>query len=332
MQWRKKLKILIFSKNWIGDVIFQLPAIDAIKEKWPEASILYVCPPRCVEILENHPSIDKIIAFEERTIDRSWIRRLAFIAKLRRERIDMAFLFHRSFTRAALLFLAGIPERIGYADKGRSLLLSKSYPRPEGLCHQVTFFLKLLEQAGIPSNKKYYSLPVCPGDKQQANDLVGEAQILVALNPGANRTNKRWPTKHYSHLAQMLLRTNPNLTILITGASSDKTLADEILENIDASLDSRAKSLCGKTTLGSLAGVFQRCRIVVSGDSGPLHIAAASGANVIGLFGPTDPLSFAPLGCGKNIVLDAKCRDEDGLKGLSPDLVFNTILDLKVLD
>ncbi|MBI1977296.1 MAG: glycosyltransferase family 9 protein, partial [Candidatus Omnitrophica bacterium] len=126
-----------------------------------------------------------------------------------------------------------------------------------------------------------------------------ESTRLVAINPGANWPPKRWPAEYFCELAERLIE-RYGIQVVLTGSHDDEPVAQLIL---DSHANSNILSLCGQTTVRQLGALFSMCRLVISNDTGPLHIAAGVGTNVIGLFGPTQPLETGPLGRGKNIMI-----------------------------
>ena len=301
------MKILVFTKNWLGDVIFETPAIKVIKKNYPSANIVCATPPRCEEILRKNPYVSDVIPFDERTTQRSFKDKILFISRLRREKFDKVFLFHRSFTRAFLAFLGGVKERIGYATKSRRFLLTRSVSNNDVDKHHLYYFLDLLRKAGLEVNvDPYYEFYFSEEDDRQAANLLSDKGFdlsrLIAFNPGGNRANKRWPVHHFAKLADLLVE-RYRLSLVITGNTQDDPLASEI---IHATRRAKPVSLCGSTRLGDLGAVFSRCRLVISGDSGPLHIAAGVGSNVLALFGPTDPRLTDLLGEGKMLLSKLK--------------------------
>ena len=299
-----KDKILIFTKNWLGDVLFEVPAIQAIRENFPEARIVVLAPRRCREILEAVPYLDEIRVFDERDSERSFLSKVSFIAWLRREKFDKVYLFHRSFTRALLAWLGGIPERVGYETPKRRRVLTTAVLAPPKPLHQVDYFLVLLKWAGLRVRfGAEYQFFYRPDDETQALHLL-EARGLrekafVAFHIGANWEPKKWPAGHFSRLAELVSQ-NFSCPIVLTGASQDEGVAEEI----------KAKaphlsliSLCGKTSLGVLGAIYQKAAFVVSSDSGPLHIASGVGTPVVALFGPTSPRLTGPRGTGKKVII-----------------------------
>lgn len=297
------MKILIFTKNWVGDMLFQMPAIDAIADQWPQAEIVCLVPSRCREILRAHPRVNRVIVFDERKEHRSWISRISLAMTLRKEKWDQAFLFHRSRTRALVALLAGARRRVGYG-KGRRWLLTKSVAEPAGKLHHVDYFLNLVQAAGVkvPSMGVYHFYR-SDEDDRTARDLLSAHELtpgrFVCFHLGANWEPKRWPPGHFARLADML-SAEQGFAVVLTGAPDDKPLAEQVVKEVRMA---RVISLMGQTRLGVLGSLFRLCAFVVSGDSGPMHIAAGSGARVAALFGPTDPAQTGPRGEGESFVI-----------------------------
>jgi len=315
--------ILVFTKNWLGDVIFETPAIKAIKDNYPESRLICATPPRCVEILRANPHVDEVIPFDERTTHRAFWQQLSFVKELRTRKIDAAFLFHRSLTRAFLTLLGGAKERVGYADKGRSLFLTRAVPSNYKGKHHVHMFLDLLREAGLRvDTDPYCSFYFSAQDASKAERLLerpqGDAKKWVALNPGGNRDNKRWPVEYFAELADAVTA-KKEYAFVITGHATDQALANGIMQRAQRA---DLRSVCGQTNLGELGAVFARCEFVISGDSGPVHIAAGVGADVVALFGPTDPRDTGPMGPRKNLVIEAETRDDHAMKTIRPERVL----------
>lgn len=298
------MKILVFTKNWLGDVLFEVPALQAIRKNFPEAEITTLAPARCREILSAVPFVDKIQDFDERTTQRSLFSKLRFIRRLRREKFDQVFLFHRSFTRAFLARLGGIRERIGYENPKRRWLLTRPVPLPKQALHQVDYFLVLLKWAGLRVDfGAEYQFFFRSEDEREAEKILKEEGLrpktFAAFHVGANWEPKRWPANHFARLADRLAEAYGSRVVL-TGSQEDEPVAREITEKAQRA---RPISLCGKTSLGVLGAFFQKAAFVVSGDSGPMHIASGVGTPVVALFGPTCPQWTGPRGRGKKIMI-----------------------------
>ena len=332
------MKILIFTKNWLGDVLFELPAIQALRDNFPEAKITALAPERCQEILRPVPFLDEVKIFDERKSERSIFSKVRFVAWLRREKFDQVFLFHRSFTRVLLARLGGVPERIGYETSKRKSMLTKAVPVPRRPLHQVDYFLVLLKWAGLKVKfGAEYQFFTTPEEETEAERVPQENDLgtkgFVAFHVGANWGPKRWPAAHFARLADLLIE-KFDCKIVLTGSQEDELIAREIMEKIHSA---RIVSLCGKTSLGTLGALYRRAAFVVSSDSGPMHIASGVGAPVVALFGPTCPRLTGPRGTGKKVVLQyvpegcsipwkGKGLPPGGwMEGISPEAVLKKI-------
>lgn len=299
------MNIAVFTKNWIGDVVFLEPAIGTIKRNIPYSRIIAICPKRCIPVLEANPNIAEIIPFDDRTEDRGFVSKWRLIRRLKALDIKRIYIFHRSWSRAALAYFSGIPERIGYDTKRRGFWLTQAVRELPEPIHSVDSFLKLLELSGleVPAETRNYRFYFSDEDKTKAKSLLQNHRLhpdrLIALNPGANWLPKRWPIGHFKQLARELVQ-KYRAEIMVTGGSQDLELARALAGD---SSNSSIVSLCGQTSLRELGALYSMCRLVISNDSGPLHIGAGVGTNVIGIFGPTDPKLTGPRGSGCNVVL-----------------------------
>ena len=297
------MNIVVFTKNWLGDVIFETPAIQAIKENFPNSHLIAVTHSRCRDILKSNPYVDEIIHFDNHKEQKSYFSKFRFIQNLRKRGIDLAFLFHRAQEHAWIAYLAGARKRVGYTTKWRSYLLTHPMPEPLEFVHDVQYFMDLVSFAGLNVKNDYcYEFYFSKEEEQQAEKLLKEhgltSNSIVAINPGANWFPKRWPSHYFKQLAERLVK-QCGVQIVVTGDESDRSVAEEIV----AGNNSNLVSMCGKTSLGVLGALFSKCRLVISNDTGPLHIAAGSGVNVVALFGPTQPLETGPLGRGRNVMI-----------------------------
>ena len=329
-------RILIFEVNWLGDVLFSTPAIRAIRKKYSDSHIAALVVPRCREVLEHNPDLNEIISYQEKGDHRSLWGKWRLVRDLRRRKFDLAFIFHRSFTRALMVYLAGIPDRVGYAAKGRGFLLTRPVAVPSGKLHKVEYFLQLVRQSGIDSCGKAYGFYVSDDDRAWVLNFFTEhnitpADFLVVLNPGGNWEPKRWPADRFAELANHLVDLH-QARIIITGEHKDKVLAERIAQG----MNSQPISLCGKTSLTQLFALFDRVNLVISGDSGPMHIASAGRARVIALFGPTSPEITGPSGKDGEFVLwkdvgcevpcyDFSCSENRCLKAITVEDVLKVV-------
>ncbi|MBL7131106.1 MAG: lipopolysaccharide heptosyltransferase II [Candidatus Omnitrophica bacterium] len=330
-------RILIVNVNWLGDVLFSTPIFKALKKKYPNSYIACMIPARCKEILEGNPNLDEIILFNERAEQKGMFAKLRFISQLKKKDFDTAFLLHRSFTKALIVYLSGIPERIGYFRKKRNLLLTKSIiPPDKDRVHRLEYYLNLIESQGIKVEDKSCEVFVSEADKEHIKNLliengISDNDFVVAINPGGNWNLKRWPKGHFAELADKLV-SDLDVKIIITGAKKDIRLAEEISNLMKA----KPIIFCGKTTLKQLAALFKKVNLVISADSGPMHIANALGAKLIALFGPTSPGITGPYNKENCIILKSEvnckipcyildCKNNICMKNIKPDEVLGEI-------
>ncbi|MBI5149272.1 MAG: lipopolysaccharide heptosyltransferase II [Candidatus Omnitrophica bacterium] len=329
-------RILVVNVNWLGDVIFSSPVFKALKDHYPQAKISCLAAPRVREVLESIPAVDEIIIYDEEGEHKNFWGKLKLIGVLSKKHFDAAFLLHRSLTRALLVFLAGIPRRIGYDTKNRSIFLTRRIKAPSvDSLHRVDYYLNVLESFGIPVRDRVTSLAVSPTAESEIHSIlkslgVDEKDYVVVIHPGGNWNLKRWPPANFNLLISQLTR-DPRVKVIITGAESDKGLADEIT----ASLARKPVNLAGNISLRQLIALAQRADCMVSADSGPLHIASSVGTPVVGIFGPTDPGITGPRGSGRSVILryDVGCNRKPCYYSQCPDnICMQAVSVQKVLD
>lgn len=289
-------RILIINVNWLGDVLFTTPFIRALRTKYPQSQITCMLVPRVAELLEDNPDVDEVMVYDEYGEHKSLLGKLRLINFIRSKRFDTAFILHRSFTRALFTALAGIKERIGYDTKKRGFLLTKAVEEPSRAMHKIEYFLNLARACGADATDEDYNFFVADTERQEAETFlresgIGEKDLFIVLNPGGNWMPKRWPKKNFAELADKLSY-ELGAKVVITGAPSDRELVRDIIDitekkPIDAS---------GKTTLKRLGAVMEQADLVVSSDSGPMHLALSVNSRVIALFGPTSDSITGPYG------------------------------------
>jgi len=300
--------ILVVNVNWLGDAVFSTPVFRALKKAYPQARISCLCAPRVKEVLEYCPYVDKIITYDEQKKHRLPWKKWKLIQHLRNEKFDAAFLLHRSMTRALIVYLAGIPLRIGYS-KAKALLTHPVTMNAEDI-HRCDHYLKVLEDYGIKIDDRLCELRLKiedmeSVDKKLSKAGVGPTENYVVLNTGGNWDLKKWSADSFAILAKRLDQ-EFNLKVVLPGADKDR----ESCQRIAQLADIKAVVLAGETTLGESLALYKRAAAVISGDSGPLHLAHSVGANVIGIFGPTRPEITGPRGSGRVQILfnDVGCN------------------------
>lgn len=296
------MKILVRATNWVGDAIMALPALRAVRAKWPEAELSVLARPYVADLYRGQQVADGLIPYDPRGEHRGWRGRESLARELRAARFDLAILFQNAFDAAWLAWRAGIPHRVGYARDGRSLLLSQAIPVPrpgEIPTHEQYYYLELLRRAGwmdTPRGEQLISLAVSDSQRRRAEALLREAGVRpqaprVAIGAGASYGSaKCWPPARFADLANRLAA-KFDCDVILFGTSAEESVAEAMIAGM-----SRAPiNLTGKTSIADLPGLLSRCHLFVGNDSGAMHVAAAVGLPVVAVFGPTDPRGTAPV-------------------------------------
>jgi len=331
-------KILIFNVNWLGDVLFSTAVIRNIRRNFPESFIACIIPSRCYPVLKGNPHLDEIIIFDDKDRHRNIFALLKFVCDLRAKKFDTVFLLHRSFSRALICRLAGIPERIGHYTKKRAFLLTKKIipPKRESL-HRIDYYLDIIEKAGLRVEDRHPEFFFSDEDENFAADflnknLVKQDDFVVVINPGGNWPPKRWPKDYWAELADKLIE-NFKARLIISGSIKDASLA----RHIQQKMIHRPILACGVFNLKQLGALARRADLFISADTGPLHVANSVGAKkIIALFGPTSPEVTGPyplknvtilqkdVGC-KVACYKVHCKDNRCMKAITPADVLKEI-------
>jgi lipopolysaccharide heptosyltransferase II len=329
------------TKNWFGDVIFEEPFLRALKGLYPDSHITCITAPRCKDILEAHPFVDEVMLFDDRTVDKSLIKKMKFVRALSKRQFTKGFLLHRSLSRACILALARVRARYGYATKGRAFLLTHPVKEPAQKIHRVDYLLNLLSLSHFtPSEEtRQYRFYFSENDASRVDALLKRIGLagasFLCINPGANWDKKRWPAEKFVQCIQGI-RKKSTVPILVTGGEMDRELARLIVQDSDAQ---GVIDVTGETSLCELGALFVRSRCVITADSGPMHIAAGVGTTVIALFGPTDSVETGPRGIGESVILsatpercttpcfDMHCTDNECMRSLAAERVVHTLIE-----
>lgn len=336
----KTKRILIFNVNWLGDVLFSTATIRNIRRNFPGGFLVCVIPPRCYLVLKDNPHLDELIIFDEKDRHKGIWAKKKFIQFLKSKRFDIVFLLHRSFSRALICVLAGIPERVGYYTLKRGFLLTKKIAPPaKDTLHRIDYYLNIIEKAGLRIEDRYGEFFLREEDISFVEDFFKKKQIsqndfLVGINPGGNWHLKRWPKEYWARLADSLVR-RWEAKVIITGALSDLPLAQQI-QNL---MKEKVILSCGVFNLKQLGALCKRLDLFITADTGPLHIANAVGTKkIIALFGPTSAQVTGPFP-QKNVVILSKkvgckipcyivnCKDNHCMKAITPEEVLEEIND-----
>lgn len=278
------------------------PAMGAVREAFPRAEVVVAANPVVAELFSHHPYCDRVLVFDKKKTHGGAGGLLRFCAKLREERFDLAVFFQNAIEAALMGFIARIPNRAGYRTDGRGMLLTHSVPvsGAERRMHHTNYYLHMLESLGIRGGDGQLCLKSTAEEEARAQEMIGydAPGRLAALNPGAAYGSaKRWLPERFAAVADRL-SAEFGLKIILTGGAAEIELG----RDIESAMSVRPLNLIGKTSVRELMAVISLCSLMVTNDSGPMHIGAAMGVPLVALFGSTDHTTTSPLSSSCRIV------------------------------
>ncbi|MBI4004306.1 MAG: lipopolysaccharide heptosyltransferase II [Candidatus Omnitrophica bacterium] len=289
-------RILITLPNWYGETLFATPFLRALRQQLPAAFIATLGWPQCREVLLHNPHLNELMDYDERGAHRSLSGKWQLVQTLRQRRFDAAFILRKSLSRSVMLCAAGIPTRVGFANPKSGWLLTHRVPAAGAARHKASAYLPLLEAIGLSVLPGPYEYTVSDEERQAARRWLNAQRAingrpLIILHPGANWPHKRWVPERFAALGDRLAESQ-RVQVVITGGPADAPLAESVKQRMRYP----AMVSAGQTTLRQLAAVLEQAQLVVSNDTGILHVAAALRRPVVALYGPTSPALTGPLG------------------------------------
>jgi heptosyltransferase-2 len=284
-------EILVRAPNWVGDVVLSLPALRDLRRSFPAARLEVLARPWVAELYRAVPEVDAVSESRGHARDVEAVR----------SRFDLGLLLPNSFAAALVLWRAGVPERWGYATDGRGLLLTRRCRVPPGVRgrSQVYYYRAMLEGLGLAVAGEPDASLACPAEWAARGEALLEGEgPWIGVNPGAfYGTAKRWLPERFAAAADLVAR-RAGARIAVVGGAAERPLG----EAVAAQLRAPSRVLCGATTLADLVGVLARLRLLLTNDSGPMHLAAAVGTPVVAVFGSTDWTETAPSSSRARVV------------------------------
>ncbi len=356
-------RILVRGVNWLGDAVMTTPALLRLRATFPEAHIALLTPEKLAELWRQHPAVNETISFaSEEGV-------LAVAKKLKAGKFDLALVFPNSPRSALEVFWAGIPQRIGYARPLRNFFLTRSIPPRHNIVamrkrseseikalisqpavtprpippssHHIHDYLHLVAALGANPEPLAPQLFVTPEEVAAAANQFGLDQTtspIFGLNSGAEYgPAKRWPAENFIAAAKEINRRTGCIWLLF-GGKSDSPVTASIASALQASQIS-CHDLAGRTSLRELMALLKSCRVLLTNDTGPMHVAAALDTPVVVPFGSTSPELTGPglpddprhhllkstAACSpcflRECPIDFRC-----LKGITPDSIVQAVL------
>lgn len=295
----KHSRILVRMPNWLGDFVMATPILTDLRHHWPEAKIIAWCQGPLGTLIEKDPHVDEILIFQK---PKKWWRIDQFRAvcePIAQGSFDLAILLTNSLSSAFWAWKGGVPQRLGYACFPRTLFLTTAvaFPTNRQTQHLVITYKQLIEPMGIkPSStapKLYLTQEEREGARKQLRLLgIDSSHSILGINPGAAfGSAKCWPPSRFKELSARLLRSHPHLKILFFGDKNGEPLVSDICQSLDPK---RRINLAGKTSLRELMAYIEACDLLLTNDSGPMHMASALKVPLIALFGSTSDVATGP--------------------------------------
>lgn len=293
-------RFLVLRMSALGDIVHTLPAVHALRESFPAAHIDWLIDEKWAPILAGNRDITNII-----TLNRgSWRSAACTIAMLRRTHYDVAIDFQSLYRSAIIGWLSGAPERIGFdaqysRERGAAFFYTQ-HVRPKR-AHKIEHNLELVESVGARAEGIVFPLT---DDAQAAEEvkriLCGNGiQEYFVLSPGGGWTSKCWPAERWGELARAITG-RYGWTSIVSFGPGEEGLAEAVGRSAGS-----PEAFVQRFNLKQLAPLLRRAKLVIAGDTGPLHVASALGRPVIGLYGPTDPARNGPFSAGGVVVRKA---------------------------
>jgi heptosyltransferase-1 len=300
------VKILILKPSSLGDVIHALPVLRMLKKHRPEARVYWWVDSGLAPLLADDPDVDGLIRFDRKRWSKPthWNELAKSVRGVRAHGFDLTIDL-QGLARSGLFAWfanAGTTIGLGEAREGSRAAYDWWARPPENSQHAVDRYLQVLEFLRVPVDWDFEWLPKREGAASAiAKKLGASSGRWVALQPGARWLNKRWPIEHFCELATGLLANNPSAGILVLGGAEDSELGKAIA----GSAGSRCQDLTGKLTLPEMVEALRASELLITNDTGPMHVAAALGKPVVALFGPTNPERTGPYRQRRSVLQNA---------------------------
>jgi len=306
------MRILIVKLSAIGDVVQALPALEAIKRAHPHADVDWAVEEAASDILAEHPLVDRLLVSRRK----AWARMLSrpstfldglkgfigFLRELRARKYDIAVDLQGLLKSGVIIGLSRAKRKVGYAGTRELsyLFLNECLPSYDPEKHALERYLDVARYLGAVDPKPACTLPIGrerASMRERLKGAVPDGKKLVVINPVARWKTKLWQEEKFAQLADRLVLER-NAVVVLTGGTADRPVTGRIR----AMMKQQAMDWAGETTLRELAALASLSDLFVTTDTGPMHLAAAAGAKVLALFGPTAPWRTGPYGPGHIVV------------------------------
>ena len=307
----RSINILIIKPSSLGDVLHAFPAVTVLKKHFPNATIDWLVNPEFSKIVEFHKDIDSIIHFPRKELGKLqtfWGAFKKLKQALRKKNYDMVIDFQGLMRSALVSRIVKSTNSYGFKDTKEtfaSMLYKKKIQTNEGSEHAIEKNVDLVNNilntsysipTGVVEKNRKYSESL---NKKLLNEKISDQDFCIGVVVGARWESKKWPTSFFSKVIDTAHEIKKDAKFIIIGSPDDKDTATEVLSQIK---NTTTVSLAGKTNIGELVELIRRCDVILTNDSGPMHISAALDVKTVALFGPTNPTKTGPFGDGNSVI------------------------------
>ena len=325
--------ILIIKMSSLGDVLHTLPFVAELRERFPQARLTWLVHPQFSGFVPDPPMVDEVIYFDKvkfnkMSIGKKWSCFKEMRSLLHSRNFDLVIDMQGLFKSAVLAAISGCNNRIGYCEmREGSGLVSKAITGAHAKDHVIERYLDVARYLGCAIKDIRFPMPDLQKEWQAVQEKTEAVkEPYVVLVPGARWETKKWPIEYFSELAEMILRDGKQ--VVLAGGPEDTSLGSQITR-----LSPGVTDLTGKTGLRELGALIQHSTAYISGDTGPLFIAAAMKRPLIALYGPTRPDRTGPYGSSEAVIIRApvscagclkkRCSKWICMKAITPEMVFD---------
>ena len=299
-------RIFLIKLRYLGDVVLSTPILPLLHKQFPEAKLTFLVNPGTAAVLQDNPYLDEVWVLPRQ----SWWQELRFIHRVRDAKFDMVIDLTDGDRSAFLSWVTGAPVRLGYNRdrRWRGKFYSQVLPSAYGSMHMVDYHQQAIAGLGINESigepEVYIHSDVRHQDEEEFGDISAKGQTLVLLHPSARYVFKAWPLERFAAVADWL--SGQGIRVALIGSQRENLIGQQIM-NLTKH---KPVNLMGKTRLSQLTALMKRSHLLIGNDGGPIHIAAAVGCPVLGLFGPTDPAVWGPRGSKVKVIYKGlDCRE-----------------------
>lgn len=305
--------IVVRGTNWVGDSVMSVPALRLVRARFPSARITLLIRPWVRDVFSAVDFVDDVMLYDAAGRHRGAAGFFRLARELRGGGFDLAILLQNAFGAALLTRAARIPLRLGYARDVRAALLTHPVRIDPAVrrVHQSYYYAGILSGAGLLPERPWEDSTLLPPvrigvkeeDRRAARALLASSgidpnELVVGINPGAAYgPAKCWPADRYAEVADRLVAQQAARIVLVGSAGEAPVAAD-----VARRMRRPAVVLAGRTTLGQLMGLISECSLLVTNDSGPMHLAAALGVRQVAIFGSTNEIATGPLSTAARVV------------------------------